>query len=82
MLLIPSYHTFQPDYTFQTIPYVTIFVITFPEILGAPMSVLIIWILTGVLLYMAVDRLVHPDYDIDADAMIIVSVIGVVMNIA
>ena len=46
------------------------------------MSVLIIWILTGVLLYMAVDRLVHPDYDIDADAMIIVSVIGVVMNIA
>lgn len=52
------------------------------EILGASMSVLIIWILTGVLLYMAVDRLVHPDYDIDADAMIIVSVIGVVMNIA
>lgn len=31
---------------------------------------------------MAIDRIIHQDYDIDADTMIIVSGIGVVMNIA
>lgn len=31
---------------------------------------------------MAIDRIIHQDYDIDADTMIIVSTIGVVMNIA
>ena len=41
-----------------------------------------IWILTGVLLYAAIDRLIHPNYDIDADTMIIISGIGVAMNIA
>jgi len=52
------------------------------EILGASLSVLMIWILTGVLLYAAIDRLIHPNYDIDADTMIIISGIGVAMNIA
>lgn len=52
------------------------------EILGASMSVMIIWVLTGVLLYVAVDRIIHPDYDIDADTMIIISGVGVAMNIA
>jgi len=52
------------------------------EILGAVLSVLIIWILTGILMYVAVDRLIHPDYDIDADTMIIIAGIGVAMNIA
>ena len=46
------------------------------------MSVMIIWVLTGVLLYVAVDRIIHPDYDIDADTMIIISGVGVAMNIA
>ena len=41
-----------------------------------------IWILTGVLIYLAIDRIIHQEYDIDADTMIIVSGIGVVMNIA
>lgn len=52
------------------------------EILGAVFSVLIIWILTGILIYMAIDRIVHQDYDIDAGTMIIVSSVGVAMNIA
>ena len=52
------------------------------EILGALFSVLVIWILTGVLIYLAIDRIIHQDYDIDANTMIIVSSIGVVMNIA
>ncbi len=46
------------------------------------MSVLIIWVLTGVLVYMAAYRLVDQSYDIDADAMIIVSGVGVAMNVA
>lgn len=52
------------------------------EVLGALFSVLVIWIVTGVLIYMAIDRIIHPDYEINADTMIIVSSIGVVMNIA
>lgn len=52
------------------------------EILGALFSILVIWILTGVLIYLAIDRIIHKDYDIDADTMIIISTIGVVMNIA
>lgn len=52
------------------------------EVIGALGSVLIIWILTGILIYMAISRVVKPEYDIDADTMIIVSCIGVIMNIA
>lgn len=51
------------------------------EILGAVVSVLFIWVLTGVLVYMAVDRVRFPDYEIDADTMLIVSGGGVVINI-
>lgn len=51
------------------------------EILGAVLSVLFIWVLTGVLVYMAVDRVRFPNYEIDADTMLIVSGGGVVINI-
>ena len=42
---------------------------------------LTIWILTAVLVYMAVERMAHGDYHIDADTMLIVSGIGVLVNI-
>ena len=34
------------------------------------------------MIYLAIDRIIHQDYDIDANTMIIVSSIGVIMNIA
>ena len=51
------------------------------EVVGAFLSILIIWVLSGVLLYMAVDRFLHPDYEIDANQMLIVAGLGVAFNI-
>uniref|UniRef100_L7M7D9 Putative zn2+ transporter n=1 Tax=Rhipicephalus pulchellus TaxID=72859 RepID=L7M7D9_RHIPC len=51
------------------------------EVLGAMLSVVFIWVLTGILVYTAVQRIYHDDYDIDADIMLIVSGTGVAMNI-
>ncbi|XP_049680830.1 proton-coupled zinc antiporter SLC30A8 [Accipiter gentilis] len=51
------------------------------EILGALMSMVIIWMVTGVLTYLASMRLLHPDYDIDATVMLITSACAVLANI-
>lgn len=40
-----------------------------------------IWLLTGILVFMAVQRIVNKDFDIDADAMIITAGCGVAFNI-
>ncbi|NWH28212.1 proton-coupled zinc antiporter SLC30A8 [Grus americana] len=51
------------------------------EILGALMSIIIVWMATGVLTYLASMRLLHPDYDIDATVMLITSACAVLANI-
>uniref|UniRef100_A0A8C3K2D9 Proton-coupled zinc antiporter SLC30A8 n=1 Tax=Calidris pygmaea TaxID=425635 RepID=A0A8C3K2D9_9CHAR len=51
------------------------------EILGALMSMIIVWMVTGVLTYLASMRLLHPDYDIDATVMLITSACAVLANI-
>ncbi|NXK87124.1 ZNT8 protein, partial [Formicarius rufipectus] len=51
------------------------------EILGALMSMLIVWMVTGVLTYLASMRLLHPDYDIDTTVMLITSASAVLANI-
>eukprot|EP00794_Sanderia_malayensis_P012305 gene12305-13574_t len=51
------------------------------EVMGALLSVLIIWILTGILVYEAVMRLIKGNIKIDAVIMLITSGIGVVINI-
>ncbi|XP_048796410.1 zinc transporter 8 [Lagopus muta] len=51
------------------------------EILGALMSMIIIWMVTGVLTYLASMRLLHPNYDIDAAVMLITSACAVFANI-
>lgn len=51
------------------------------EVLGALLSTMVIWILTGVLVYMAILRIINKDYDIDGDAMVITASCGVVFNI-
>ena len=53
-----------------------------PEVLGAVVSVLIIWVITGVLFYEAVQRVIDPDrFKIEADIMLITSCIGVYVNV-
>jgi len=51
------------------------------EVLGALFSIVMIWLLTGILVFMAVQRVIHRDFDIDADAMIITAGCGVAFNI-
>lgn len=45
------------------------------------MSVLLIWVVTGVLVYMAVQRVITGDFEIDATVMLIVAAAGVGFNI-
>ncbi|XP_051494248.1 proton-coupled zinc antiporter SLC30A2 [Apus apus] len=51
------------------------------EILGALLSVISIWVVTGVLVYLAVQRLLSGDYDIASHVMLITSACAVVANI-
>ncbi|XP_049709813.1 proton-coupled zinc antiporter SLC30A8 [Elephas maximus indicus] len=51
------------------------------EILGALLSILCIWVVTGVLVYLACERLLHPDYQIRVTVMIIFSGCAVVANV-
>ncbi|XP_066228592.1 proton-coupled zinc antiporter SLC30A8 isoform X1 [Saccopteryx leptura] len=51
------------------------------EILGGLLSVLCVWAVTGVLVYLACERLLYQDYQIQATIMIIVSGCAVIANI-
>lgn len=49
--------------------------------LGAVISVLLIWVITGILVYAAILRITTMDFEVESDTMIIVAAIGVVINI-
>ena len=51
------------------------------EVMGAVISVLIIWLITGILVYEAVLRIIHYDEVIDADIMLITACVGVFVNV-
>lgn len=51
------------------------------EILGAVLSVLVIWFLTAVLVYMAAHRIMQKEYSIDANIMIFTASFGVCVNV-
>lgn len=51
------------------------------EVLGALVSVLIIWVLTGVLVFLAIQRVMTRDFTIDADIMLITAGVGLGVNI-
>ena len=55
--------------------------IVFVEVLGALVSIIFIWIVTGVLVYMAIERLIDNSYDIDASIMLITAAVGLAFNI-
>ncbi|XP_006883255.1 PREDICTED: zinc transporter 4 [Elephantulus edwardii] len=52
-----------------------------PEVLSAMISVLLVYILMGFLLYEAVQRTIHMDYEINGDIMLITAAVGVAVNI-
>ncbi|XP_039748859.1 zinc transporter 2-like isoform X2 [Pararge aegeria] len=51
------------------------------EVLGAMTSVLLIWALTGIFVYVAATRIRTGDYDIHPDMMMLVSGCGVAFNV-
>ena len=51
------------------------------EVIGALVSVLIIWLITGILCYESVMRIIRDDYKIDADIMLITACIGLFVNV-
>lgn len=51
------------------------------EVLGALLSVSVIWVLTAVFIFVAVQRLVSGIYEIHSKAMMLVSIFGIFVNI-
>lgn len=51
------------------------------EVVSAVLSVVLIYILTTFLLYEAVQRTVHQDFNIDGDIMLITAAGGVAINL-
>ncbi|CAF2160077.1 unnamed protein product [Rotaria magnacalcarata] len=51
------------------------------EVLGALLSVLAIWLVTGVLVYMAIERCINQNFEVKPLEMIIVASCGVIFNI-
>jgi zinc transporter 2 len=51
------------------------------EVLGALLSTLTIWILTGILVYLAIMRIINKEFEIDSTAMVVTASCGVVFNI-
>ena len=51
------------------------------EIIGALISILIVWVVTGILVMFAVDRFRHPYYKIEANEMLILASLGIAFNI-
>ncbi|PKK17485.1 solute carrier family 30 (zinc transporter), member 2, partial [Columba livia] len=51
------------------------------EILGALLSVFSIWVVTGILVYLAAQRLLSANYDIEGRVMLITSACAVAVNI-
>ncbi|CAD6189288.1 unnamed protein product [Caenorhabditis auriculariae] len=52
------------------------------EVLGAFFSVFLIWIVTGVLVVLAIMRIVNKDYEVDGGIMAITAGLGVLVNLA
>ncbi|KAM7308202.1 proton-coupled zinc antiporter SLC30A2-like [Ixodes scapularis] len=51
------------------------------EVIGALTSVIMIWAVTGVLVYMAILRMINKEYNIQADIMLISATVGVIVNV-
>ncbi|CAG0902806.1 unnamed protein product, partial [Cyprideis torosa] len=51
------------------------------EVVGALASILLIWVVTGVLVYIAIERIIHMNFEINALIMLITSGAGVIINL-
>jgi cation diffusion facilitator family transporter len=51
------------------------------EVLGALGSIVMIWVVIGVLVYEGIERIVNNDYDINVNIMLIVAIVGLICNV-
>lgn len=51
------------------------------EVLGAITSVLMIWVITAILVYIAILRCIEQDFNVDAKIMLITSAVAILVNI-
>ncbi|XP_055635857.1 proton-coupled zinc antiporter SLC30A2-like [Toxorhynchites rutilus septentrionalis] len=51
------------------------------EVIGALVSVLMIWVVTAILFYMAILRTIERDFELDATVMLITSGLGILVNV-
>ncbi|KAI2801614.1 hypothetical protein BLOT_009428 [Blomia tropicalis] len=51
------------------------------EVVGALTSVLMIWVVTGILCYVATERILENSFEIDAKIMVITATVGVIVNL-
>ncbi|CAB4064161.1 SLC30A2 [Lepeophtheirus salmonis] len=51
------------------------------EVIGAIISVLMIWVVTGILVYMAINRVINQEFELDVKIMLLTSGIGVLFNL-
>lgn len=51
------------------------------EVLSAMISVMLVYVLMGFLLYEAVQRTIHMNYEINGDIMLITAAVGVAVNV-
>lgn len=50
------------------------------ELIGVLFSVLIIWFLASILVYMAIKRIIQQEFELNSGSMLAVSIIGLIMN--
>ncbi|XP_039499397.1 uncharacterized protein LOC120456572 isoform X1 [Drosophila santomea] len=51
------------------------------EVIGAMVSVFFIWVVTGILVYMAIMRWVNEDFELEAKIMLITSALAILFNV-
>lgn len=51
------------------------------EVIGALTSVVLIWVVTAFLVYLAIQRTISLDFELDADIMLISSGFGILVNV-
>ncbi|EDW11766.1 zinc transporter 2 [Drosophila mojavensis] len=51
------------------------------EVIGAMASVFMIWVITGILVWLAIGRLISGDFDVDAKIMLITSGLAILVNV-
>jgi solute carrier family 30 (zinc transporter), member 2 len=51
------------------------------EVIGALVSVLMIWVVTAVLVYIAVLRTINLDFELDSGIMLLSSGFGILVNV-